>query len=145
GEVDLLDRMSVRWLLVDPARLRPDVYERLQGHPSLALVAREEDAHRGERREIYRVTPPGREDRLASPTAFRLTSISLPAVLVRAGFYAIPFTVSSTGEDGFEGGLEMGARILQSEVLVNVNDEVRRRVPLVRSRPGEGRGDFWIV
>ena len=144
GDLSVLERMSVQYLLIDPARLSPIVYERLTHSPHLELVARREDQLRGQVREAYRVTQltPIRPDPL--PADLSLVSAELPAQTVRAGFYEVPFVVR-TNDPLFTGRIEIGYRAFYGGFLINEGDEVRHVLQMVRQGAGRWSGHFFLV
>lgn len=129
GDVTLLDDLGTDYLLVDPAKLKPPVYERLAHEGRLKLLFREAGVRPGTIREMYRVERGLREPAPPVPVDLRLEIGPLPPKLERARFYEIPLSVA-TRDPGFEGRVKVGYRVFLAGQLVNWNDEVRHVINL---------------
>jgi len=142
-DVGLLRDMSVTHLLVDPARLPREAYERIKQERRLELIDRQEDARRHAVREVYRVhvadPPPA-----IAPAELSLVAVEAPAVSAPAAFHAVPFVVASP-PGHTDGPLRIGYRVFYGALQMNVNDEIRHLTPLTMVGPGRWRGTMYLV
>ena len=144
GDMRLLEELGVDYLLIDPAKTLPRVYERLARQAQLKLLFREADVRRGTTREVYRVERGLQERPPWVPPDLRLEIGPVPPRLERARFYEIPFTLT-THDSRFQGRIKIGYRVFHDGRLVNWNDEVRY-VANLESRGNEAwAGHLYFV
>ncbi len=145
GDSSPLERMNADYLLIDPAKLEPPLYDRRSHSERLELVARRADPARHEAREAYRVRRQASILPAPVPRDMSLVSVRLPPAAPRASFYEVLFVVE-TRDPRFSGTLEIGHRLLSGHLLVNETDEIRHVVHLGVGAQTAGLGaSFWSL
>jgi hypothetical protein len=139
ADLSILCRMPVQYLLVDPARLAPKIYDKLRRESELELVVREADEVRGEVREIYRVVLPRPEASTPLPPDLALMEAEFPPRMAPAGFFEVPLVATTAAKGTFDGRVEIGFRIRFKDLVMNPGDHVEHVMRMEHA--GDGR---WV-
>jgi hypothetical protein len=144
ADVSILRGMLVNYLLIDPSRLVPEVYEKLRREGGLKLLARETDPVRDEVREVYRVVARPWEAQRPLPSDLAILSAKFPDIMTRGGVYEVPL-ILTTGDGSFDGQIGIGYRIRFKDLVMNLNDEVEDAVRMQRSGRERWEGKLLFV
>lgn len=145
GDTGILRRMSVQYVLVDPSRLAPEIYQRLRRESELKLLVREADEVRGEVREIYRVGLPRPEAPTSLPSDLALVAAEFPSPMTPAGFYEVPLVATTVAKGTFDGRVEIGYQIRFKDLVMNPGDQVEHVVRMEHSGGGRWVGKMLFI